>query len=755
MPLSFWMNSFNGSRRGSRARFFFLIPVFLLLTITDLSAAGFRTAVAAYRNPNTDQCRKIVMVNESIDLPYGTISFLNGTLYITGFIDTLPTIAFFVGEGVFVYKPPDPVETQQVHRYYESDSILFPLEEIYFAFPQNSELLVRYFNQGEMTRFPAKDKSRFSYMQRLPEMTYKYNLPLDLYKAAVEQLPDFFWIDMHHQNKHTLYSFNPYQREQVAVSLYRPGFKEPQVVSSISSVSGETPAYLDEYDLYDYNMDINILTYARSSIVCRMALAMNGDSLKVIKFNFPADYAVDSVWGDIADSSAYIKEADRQGLAVQLPRFCHKGDTARINVAYRVNLFYNYDIYSVVQKDMVHWYPHSRYWHQSNFDVTYKIDRGFAFTSVGDKVSDTIIDGKKILQYITTFPVAYLTFDYGIFDSLMVDSSDIPIKIFYISRALNTGLWGSGSVRNVAEDVSRSLRFFSEKFSPYQFSRLDVAEMAGWYGVGAPGIVHLSRFTFLKTHLGVDDLFRAHEVAHQWWGLTVIPKTYHDIWLTEGLAEYSAMLYIQLIKCEEKVFRENLREWKRLITQKGTTEFGKSDGFRAGAIILGDRLASEISPIDRKIMVYYKAAYMLHMLRLQLDGMQPNPTMFMSLLSQFARKFADRMTTSEDFIDVAAEFLGPKTEQFFSQWLYGWQVPKLKKKSKIGADGSVEVIIDVSETGEKFSTIYPIQFKLSDGTIKTELITLTLGRNLFHYVPEAGNKVKSVKFNPDDDILER
>jgi hypothetical protein len=79
----------------------------------------------------------------------------------------------------------------------------------------------------------------------------------------------------------------------------------------------------------------------------------------------------------------------------------------------------------------------------------------------------------------------------------------------------------------------------------------------------------------------------------------------------------------------------------------------------------------------------------------------------------------------------------------------------LKKKSKIGADGSVEVIIDVSETGEKFSTIYPIQFKLSDGTIKTELITLTLGRNLFHYVPEAGNKVKSVKFNPDDDILER
>jgi len=129
------------------------------------------------------------------------------------------------------------------------------------------------------------------------------------------------------------------------------------VVSSIPSVSREQPPYQDEYDLYDYNMDINILTYARSSIVCRLSLSVNSDSLRILKLNFPDNYTVDSVWGDITDSGAYIKETDRPGLMVQLRRFFHKGDTARVNAAYRVNLFYNFDMYSVVQKDLVHWYP--------------------------------------------------------------------------------------------------------------------------------------------------------------------------------------------------------------------------------------------------------------------------------------------------------------------------------------------------------------------------------------------------------------
>jgi aminopeptidase N len=40
-------------------------------------------------------------------------------------------------------------------------------------------------------------------------------------------------------------------------------------------------------------------------------------------------------------------------------------------------------------------------------------------------------------------------------------------------------------------------------------------------------------------------MFRAHEVAHQWWGHGVQNGSYRDKWLSEGLAEFSALWYLQ------------------------------------------------------------------------------------------------------------------------------------------------------------------------------------------------------------------
>ena len=38
-------------------------------------------------------------------------------------------------------------------------------------------------------------------------------------------------------------------------------------------------------------------------------------------------------------------------------------------------------------------------------------------------------------------------------------------------------------------------------------------------------------------------MFLAHEIAHQWWGHAVGWKNYHEQWLSEGLAQYFAVLY--------------------------------------------------------------------------------------------------------------------------------------------------------------------------------------------------------------------
>jgi aminopeptidase N len=61
--------------------------------------------------------------------------------------------------------------------------------------------------------------------------------------------------------------------------------------------------------------------------------------------------------------------------------------------------------------------------------------------------------------------------------------------------------------------------------------------------------------TTIRHQLGMDQgdpgywkSVTSHEVAHQWWGHTVGFNSYRDQWMSEGFAEMSASLYLQLIE---------------------------------------------------------------------------------------------------------------------------------------------------------------------------------------------------------------
>jgi len=71
-------------------------------------------------------------------------------------------------------------------------------------------------------------------------------------------------------------------------------------------------------------------------------------------------------------------------------------------------------------------------------------------------------------------------------------------------------------------------------------------------------MIHLSFATFLGlADEGEDESFRAHEMAHQWWGIGVEPASYRDAWLSEGFAEFSGMWYMQIIPPRQRQVLQN------------------------------------------------------------------------------------------------------------------------------------------------------------------------------------------------------
>ena len=73
-------------------------------------------------------------------------------------------------------------------------------------------------------------------------------------------------------------------------------------------------------------------------------------------------------------------------------------------------------------------------------------------------------------------------------------------------------------------------------------------------------MVSLSWVTFQNTSdAGDDELFRAHEVAHQWWGIGVDFESYHDQWLSEGFANFSGLWYMQTVRHDNRKYFDMLR----------------------------------------------------------------------------------------------------------------------------------------------------------------------------------------------------
>ena len=195
-----------------------------------------------------------------------------------------------------------------------------------------------------------------------------------------------------------------------------------------------------------------------------------------------------------------------------------------------------------------------------------------------------------------------------------------------------------------------------------------MTEIPYFEGVSFPGMIDLSWSTFQNSSLdGFDEFFRAHEVAHQWWGNGVRPASYRDAWLSEGLAEFSGLWYLQTVR------KRNTEYLKFLDTYEMDIRSNRND---AGPIWLGYRNASPTAPGGYQVMIYEKGAWVFHMLRtLMLDLQTMKEDRFTTMMQDFYTSYRGQAATTEDFQRVVERHAGIPMDWFFDEWVKGTAIP--------------------------------------------------------------------------------
>ncbi len=209
------------------------------------------------------------------------------------------------------------------------------------------------------------------------------------------------------------------------------------------------------------------------------------------------------------------------------------------------------------------------------------------------------------------------------------------------------------------------LEWMEEKVGAYPFETYGVliADANTGYELETQTLSLFERRLFTDTAFPewfVDSIM-VHELAHQWFGNSVTPRTWSDLWLNEGHATWYEELY-----AEEKSGQTMERRMKEA--------YKRSDQWRADG---GPPAAPKPPAPGKKISLFRPVVYDGSALALYALRQTIGEEAFELLERTWVRDHQDGTATTADFTRLASEIAGRDLSVFFREWLYGQRTPAM------------------------------------------------------------------------------
>jgi hypothetical protein len=297
------------------------------------------------------------------------------------------------------------------------------------------------------------------------------------------------------------------------------------------------------------------------------------------------------------------------------------------------------------------WFPVSGYTtDRFAADIRITVPAGYNVLGSGLDTRQTA-DGKTAVE---------LKFDRASFPGSIAVVKGDPVKV--PSEGVTTSLYfrgpEAGMAQTYGEEIGKQMSWFTGTFGLPPYADLTVVETEDGApnGYAAPGLIFLSP-------KGIGSQFNAkllaNQVSRQWWEEEVSPATRNHLWLTNGLAAYSELLWTEhaggaaaMETALHDVMVEALTVDEVPVIQSARLE--------------------DYSP-ELWALTGAKGAAVMNMLRAVVGNDK-----FFQALKAYVTEDAWKSVTTDDFRKAVEGVAGESLDYFFIEWIESSSAPEFK-----------------------------------------------------------------------------
>jgi hypothetical protein len=790
---------------------------------TSVRVSGRRSPLANsdpnYQALRTGKLTKVYRVsNLTMKRDTGTFTFRSGSFSFLAPVLGHVTTGVFVGDGSFAFKPAGDLAALRLKRMMGSDSVnedftalvVFFSDVTFDEIRQHSEIVDESPERHEAALKRVRNVIQDRREPRLPPSPPRSQLELML---NWEEIPNFdaeILAEIYNgdtgdrrgsfraflngkKNPDLRFLLNPHGAmpmlkapEEVALINFDPNSNSDGVwylSHTLRELQADRPDSKEEKRLIapDHYKIESVLgspkiisTEPDLRVTCSLSFHALQDGVRMAKLDLMPDLQISRVtWNGTEIPFVQESRSHDGSFYLQMPEPLTTGRTYEATFEYAGG--------EIVQSRFG-WVPPRRIWYptpsgqgsRATYDLTFRIPQGSKIVTVGNQVAqsrDGFWDGS---EWTSDVPITQAVFRWMRDASLTAEVEETTKSRISLYRDLKGWGFAPPSPNYMLGDIGNALRLFNTWFGKPAYDNFTFLVQTGGPMDSLPGLLYVRPLFMaggnsVSAQIGfslssamvarVDEGF-PRLMAQQWWGNTVSPASFHDEWLSTGLAGFSASVYdLAAGNNDFKDRWQNDREAVLLPSRVGLLR--ANDAGPAWMGLLND---TQTMPIASNVLNVSKGAYIVQMLRAMMWDPQTLDRDFQAMMRDFVASFANRAVSSEDFQAVVEKHMKPsmdlagdrRMDWFFDEWLYGTDVPSYRLEYSLQPVENGDALLEgkLTQTGVSPSFRMPVPIFVEHGGKNYRVGVLAMqGNSSNDFKASLSARPNKVLLNVNHDVL--